>query len=121
MRERAPSSAGLLSFVLSNSERALCRHDRVATAATTRLVLGRGPTAQPSATFHSDGDTVIVLWDGHGTATDGQPYEDSYAWFMECDGSGDRRHRALRQHLVQRALDPTQPLERLSGLTRPDP
>jgi uncharacterized protein len=26
---------------------------------------------------------VIVLWDGRGIATDGQPYENSYAWFMK--------------------------------------
>lgn len=32
---------------------------------------------------HADGDTVIVLWDGHGIAIDGQPYENSYAWFMK--------------------------------------
>jgi hypothetical protein len=25
---------------------------------------------------------VIVLWDGRGVANDGQPYENSYAWFM---------------------------------------
>jgi ketosteroid isomerase-like protein len=31
---------------------------------------------------YADGDTVIVLWDGHGVANDGQPYENSYAWFM---------------------------------------
>jgi uncharacterized protein len=31
---------------------------------------------------HADGDTVIVLWDGRGIANDGQPYENSYAWFM---------------------------------------
>jgi ketosteroid isomerase-like protein len=23
-----------------------------------------------------------VLWDGRGIANDGQPYENSYAWFM---------------------------------------
>jgi uncharacterized protein len=33
--------------------------------------------------IHADGDTVIVLWDGHGIANDGQPYENSYAWFMK--------------------------------------
>ena len=33
--------------------------------------------------IHADGDTVIVLWDGRGIATDGQPYENSYAWFMK--------------------------------------
>jgi ketosteroid isomerase-like protein len=32
---------------------------------------------------HADGDTVIVLWDGRGMAIDGQPYENSYAWFMK--------------------------------------
>lgn len=31
----------------------------------------------------ADGDHVIVLWDGRGTASDGQPYENSYAWFMQ--------------------------------------
>jgi hypothetical protein len=32
--------------------------------------------------IHADGDTVIVLWDGRGVANDGEPYENSYAWFM---------------------------------------
>jgi uncharacterized protein len=31
---------------------------------------------------HADGDTVVVLWDGHGVANDGRPYENTYAWFM---------------------------------------
>jgi ketosteroid isomerase-like protein len=31
----------------------------------------------------ADGDTVVVLSDGRGTATDGLPYENSYAWFMK--------------------------------------
>jgi ketosteroid isomerase-like protein len=31
---------------------------------------------------YADGDTVIVLWDGRGIAHDGQPYENSYAWFL---------------------------------------
>jgi uncharacterized protein len=31
---------------------------------------------------HADGDTVVVLWDGHGVANDGKPYENSYAWIM---------------------------------------
>jgi uncharacterized protein len=29
-----------------------------------------------------DGDTVIVVWDGRGIATDNRPYENSYAWIM---------------------------------------
>ena len=33
--------------------------------------------------IHADDDTVIVLWDGRGIAADGQPYENSYAWFMK--------------------------------------
>jgi ketosteroid isomerase-like protein len=35
---------------------------------------------------HADGDTVIVLWDGRGIANDGQPYENTYAWFMRMRG-----------------------------------
>jgi ketosteroid isomerase-like protein len=30
----------------------------------------------------ADGDTVVVIWDGRGITTDGQPYENSYAWIM---------------------------------------
>jgi uncharacterized protein len=30
----------------------------------------------------ADGDTVVVVWDGHGFANDGQVYENSYAWIM---------------------------------------
>lgn len=33
--------------------------------------------------LHADGDTVVVVWDGRGTANDGQPYQNSYAWIME--------------------------------------
>ena len=29
--------------------------------------------------IYADGDTVIVLWDGHGVANDGQAYDNSYA------------------------------------------
>ncbi|OLT02070.1 hypothetical protein BJF90_04635 [Pseudonocardia sp. CNS-004] len=32
--------------------------------------------------IHADGDTVVVLWDGHGVANDGRPYDNTYAWFM---------------------------------------
>jgi uncharacterized protein len=31
---------------------------------------------------YADGDTVVVLWDGEGTRLDGEPYENTYAWFM---------------------------------------
>lgn len=31
----------------------------------------------------ADGDTVVVIWDGRGITTDGQPYKNSYAWIMK--------------------------------------
>lgn len=33
--------------------------------------------------IHADADTVTVVWDGHGIANDGQPYDNSYAWVMQ--------------------------------------
>ena len=33
----------------------------------------------------ADGNTVIVVWDGRGIATDGQPYENSYVWIMKLN------------------------------------
>ena len=33
-----------------------------------------------------DGDTVIALFDAESTATDGQPYRNTYAWFMQFRG-----------------------------------
>jgi ketosteroid isomerase-like protein len=33
--------------------------------------------------IHADGDAVIVVWDGHGVANDGRPYDNSYAWVMK--------------------------------------
>jgi len=30
----------------------------------------------------ADGDTVVVIWDGHGVSNDGRPYDNSYAWVM---------------------------------------
>ena len=55
--------------------------------------------------IYADSDTVIVVGDGRGIANDGQPDENSYAWIMGlADGKGHRRHRVLRQHLLQRPL-----------------
>ncbi len=45
-------------------------------------------------TVLADGDTVVVLWNGHGVANDGQAYDNSYAWLMRMrdgkviDGTG---------------------------------
>lgn len=43
--------------------------------------------------IYADGDTVIVLWDGEGTAQDKQPYTNTYAWFL-----------TMRDGLVVRAV-----------------
>ena len=35
----------------------------------------------------ADDDTVVVVWDGHGIANDGRPYDNTYAWIMRlADG-----------------------------------
>ena len=33
--------------------------------------------------IYTDGDTVIVFFDARGTARDGKPYVNTYAWFLE--------------------------------------
>jgi ketosteroid isomerase-like protein len=33
--------------------------------------------------IYSDGDTVIAFFDAKGTARDGRPYTNTYAWFLE--------------------------------------
>lgn len=33
--------------------------------------------------IHADGDTVIVLFDAASLCFDGQPYRNTYAWFMQ--------------------------------------
>jgi ketosteroid isomerase-like protein len=33
--------------------------------------------------LYAEGDTVIALWDGTARASDGQPYNNTYAWFMK--------------------------------------
>lgn len=32
--------------------------------------------------IYADGDMVIALFDGEGTALDGKPYRNTYSWFM---------------------------------------
>ncbi|WP_319435561.1 nuclear transport factor 2 family protein [Mycobacterium sp. RTGN5] len=36
--------------------------------------------------LYSDDDTVIALFDAEGLALDGQPYRNTYAWFMQFNG-----------------------------------
>jgi ketosteroid isomerase-like protein len=33
--------------------------------------------------LYADGDTVIIFFDARGTARDGRPYANTYAWFFE--------------------------------------
>jgi len=43
--------------------------------------------------IYAEGDTVIAFFDAAGTARDGQPYTNTYAWFLEMqDGMIVRAH-----------------------------
>lgn len=44
-----------------------------------RMRVGIRPTIR---SIHADRDTVIIFFDASGTARDGQPYNNTYAWFM---------------------------------------
>ena len=35
--------------------------------------------------MYADGDTVIALFDGEGTARDGKPYRNTYTWYMRME------------------------------------
>ena len=45
-----------------------------------RMSVGLKPTIR---NLYADGDTVIVFFDTKGTARDGKPYANTYAWFLE--------------------------------------
>jgi uncharacterized protein len=45
-----------------------------------------GPFRPVVRAIHADGDTVVVVFDGRGIATDGQPYENNYVWIMKLAG-----------------------------------
>jgi len=47
-----------------------------------RMKVGLRPTIR---SIHADGDRVIVFFDAQGTATDGKPYVNTYAWFLDLD------------------------------------
>jgi ketosteroid isomerase-like protein len=64
---------------------------------------------------HADGDTVVVLWDGRGVATDGRPYENTYAFFMQMRDGKVVDVTALTDGI---ALDEL--LERVRPASRPD-
>jgi ketosteroid isomerase-like protein len=49
-----------------------------------RMSRGLQPTIR---NIYADGDTVIVFFDASGTARDGEPYANTYAWFLDmADG-----------------------------------
>lgn len=45
-----------------------------------RMSVGLKPVIRD---LYADGDTVVALFDAAGTARDGEPYENTYAWFLE--------------------------------------
>jgi ketosteroid isomerase-like protein len=50
-----------------------------------RMSRGLKPTIR---NIYADGDTVIVFFDAAGTARDGKPYTNTYAWFLDmADGN----------------------------------
>jgi uncharacterized protein len=44
-----------------------------------------GPLKPTIRNIYADGDTVIVFFDASGTARDGKPYANTYAWFLGMD------------------------------------
>jgi ketosteroid isomerase-like protein len=56
--------------------------DEVLTPFGARFAKGERFRPVRVRSIHADGDTVIVVWDGHGVSNDGQPYDNSYAWIM---------------------------------------
>jgi ketosteroid isomerase-like protein len=42
--------------------------------------------------LYAEGNTIIAFFDAEGTALDGEPYRNTYAWFLEI--GGDRIMRA---------------------------
>ena len=45
-----------------------------------RMSVGLKPVIRD---IYADGNTVIVFFDASGTARDGKPYANTYAWFLE--------------------------------------
>jgi ketosteroid isomerase-like protein len=45
-----------------------------------RMSAGLKPTVR---NLYAEGDTVIVFFDASGTSRDGQPYVNTYAWFLD--------------------------------------
>src|SRR5919197_374506 len=43
----------------------------------------RDPLKPVIRRVYADGDSVIIFFDAHGTARDGKPYANTYAWFFD--------------------------------------
>ncbi|ACB95105.1 nuclear transport factor 2 family protein [Beijerinckia indica] len=43
----------------------------------------QAPLKPTVRSLYADGDTVVVFFDARGTARDGQPYANTYAWFLD--------------------------------------
>ncbi|MFI0847477.1 nuclear transport factor 2 family protein [Mesorhizobium sp. IMUNJ 23232] len=55
-----------------------------------RMSVGLKPTIR---NMYAEGDTVVVFFDAAGTARDGQPYKNTYAWFLDMkDGKVVKAH-----------------------------
>ena len=53
--------------------------DTVITPFNARMSKRLVPTVRG---IYADGDMVIALWDGEGTARDGKPYKNTYTWYL---------------------------------------
>jgi hypothetical protein len=54
--------------------------DQVITPFNARLSSRLVPTVRG---IYADGDMVVVLFDGRGTARDGKPYQNTYSWYLQ--------------------------------------
>jgi uncharacterized protein len=43
----------------------------------------RDPLKPSIRSIHADGSSVVIFFDANGTARDGKPYMNTYAWFFE--------------------------------------
>jgi ketosteroid isomerase-like protein len=43
----------------------------------------RDPLKPVIRRVYADGDSVVIFFDAHGTARDGKPYANTYAWFFD--------------------------------------
>jgi ketosteroid isomerase-like protein len=48
-----------------------------------RMSVGLKPTIR---NIYVDGDAVVIFFDANGTARDGRPYANTYAWFFDMQG-----------------------------------